>query len=136
MYQIEKEHKFEAAHRLVFGYDGNCAHVHGHSWVVKFVCAGQDLDPQGMLRDFGSFKGIRQWIDLNLDHATMVSESDGALLKFLKDNEQRHFTFAENPTSETIARFLFNLGKEQFKIDDLVAVQVEETCTSRCTFHE
>lgn len=136
MYQLEKEHRFEAAHRLVYGYEGKCAHVHGHSWVVKFICAGSKLDDVGMLRDFASFKDFRGWIDDNLDHATMVSDTDGALLGFLKENNQRHFVVSGNPTSETLARFLYNVGREQFGLADLTAVVVEETCTSRCTFHE
>ena len=136
MYQLEKEHRFEAAHRLVFGYQGNCAHVHGHSWVVKLVCAGAQLDDVGMLRDFASFKDLRCWIDEKLDHATIVSDTDGALLGFLKENNQRHLVVSGNPTSETLARLIYNVGKEVFNLSDLVAVVIEETCTSRCTFHE
>ncbi len=133
MYIIAKEHRFESAHRLVNGYQGNCAHVHGHSWKIIFETSGEKRDQFGMLRDFSSFKEIRKWIDDNLDHATMICASDESLHKWLVENNQRLFVFPDNPTSETLARFLFDQCKA-LGIKDVKAVTVEETCTSRATY--
>ncbi len=133
-YKVLKEHKFEAAHRLVRGYPGNCAHIHGHSWVVRFECSGEKLDQYGMLRDFGDFKAIRKWIDENLDHATMVCDEDDSLIQFLEANKQRMFVFNENPTSENLAYLLLKKGRA-LGIDNLTAVEVNETCTS-CARYE
>ena len=135
MYTISKTHRFEAAHRLVNGYQGNCAHLHGHSWVVTFECEGENLDSYGMLRDFGSFKEIRKWIDDNLDHATMLSANDHILLRFVQTNNQRATVFMDNPTSEHLAKVIFHKCKE-IGMKDIARVHIEETCTSKATYGE
>ena len=115
------------------GYPGNCAHVHGHSWVIKFTCSGNDLDKFGMLRDFGSFKIIRKWVDDFLDHATIVSKDDESLIRWLHTNNQRHYITQENPTSEFLAKLLFEKCKE-LGVHDIHSVTVEETCTSKAVY--
>lgn len=133
MYSIIKEMKFEASHRLVQGYQGKCAHVHGHSWVVRVKCSGSKLDEFGMLRDFGSLKTFRDWIDDRLDHATLVNEADKDLLQFLQQHEQRYYMCQGNPTSEYLARMLYeHLHTMGFL--DVVAVEIDETCTSKAIY--
>lgn len=133
MFTVSKDHRFEAAHRLVNGYQGNCAHVHGHSWKVSFKCSGESLNSFGMLRDFSSFKIIRKWVDENLDHATMVSKNDEVLIAWLKENNQRHYICEDNPTSEHLTVLLFNKCRE-LGITDITTVTVEETCTSCASY--
>lgn len=133
MFEIRKTIKFEAAHRLINGYCGKCAHVHGHSWVVHITCRGGKLDQYGMLRDFGSFKEFRAWVDDHLDHATLVNKNDFGLLEFLKYHHQRLFLVDGNPTSENLAKVLFTkLVEMGFK--DVSSVEVDETCTSKAKY--
>ncbi len=134
MFEISKAHRFEAAHRLVKGYDGNCAHVHGHSWVATFTCRSELLNSVDMARDFSSFKSIRNWIDENLDHATIVCVEDFPLIEFLENNKQRAFIVFSNPTSESLAKIIFDKACE-LGFSDLVSVQIEETCTSKAIYY-
>lgn len=134
MYEVSKEHRFEAAHRLVQGYPGNCKHLHGHSWIVRFHAQADELNNFGMAMDFADFKPIRQWIDDNLDHATLVSKDDEALLTFLGSNDQRLYTFESNPTSEHLAKFILEMCHE-LGLKDVCAVEIYETCTSRALYH-
>lgn len=133
MFTVSKTHRFEAAHRLVRGYVGNCAHLHGHSWEVRFIAEGENLSDQGMLRDFADFKPIRKWIDENLDHATLICADDWQLQDFLVKNNQRHFVMVHNPTSENLCKLLYAKCHE-LGLTDVVEIQIHETCTSKATY--
>ena len=132
-YSVTKEFRFEAAHRLARGYVGKCAHNHGHSWCCRVTLAGR-LNAVGMVRDFASLKPLREWVDENLDHATLLCSEDDAMLKFVRDTQQRHYVFEGNPTSENLCRFLYEKAKE-FELP-VVAVEIDETCTSTARYED
>lgn len=148
MHTVSKELKFEAAHRLVHGYPGNCAHNHGHSWVVNIVVGlrndrpggliKQGLNDYGFVKDYGDFAGLRKWIDDNWDHATLVSSDDMELREWLEKHGQRHSVIPHNPSSEVLSKILFQ--KAQDYLDDercrVVEVRIKETCTSEATYQE
>lgn len=138
---VSKEIDFEAAHRLVQGYPGNCRHVHGHSWKVTLTMVlleNSDLNQYGFVRDYADFKQVKNWIMNKWDHATLVSKDDKKLLRFLKTNEQRHFVFDNNPTSESIVMKLYEIASTM--LDDgrteVVEVRVKETCTSEAVLRK
>jgi len=80
LWTVEKEFRFEAAHRLVQGYSGKCAHLHGHSWIVKVrLTPKSELNQYGMTTDFGDFIALRTWVDSHLDHSTILAVSDPLL---------------------------------------------------------
>ena len=64
---VSKTFRFEAAHKLI-GYDGDCANLHGHSYVLEIQVKGV-VDEQGFVMDFKELKHFVQTkvIDL-LDH--------------------------------------------------------------------
>jgi len=133
---VSKDIEWEAAHRLINGYPGNCKNNHGHSWKATVVLmlhpGGYHLNNFGFVRDFSDFKPLKQWVMDNWDHATLVSNNDKTMLKFLKAGKQRHYVFGTNPTSEHIAIVLMNqasnmLNDERTKV---VEVRIRETCTS------
>jgi 6-pyruvoyl-tetrahydropterin synthase len=96
------------------------------------------LDQYGMVRDFGDFKPLRDWIEEHWDHATLVADEDESLLAWLRANDQKYFVFSTNPTSETIAQTLFEIAS-RFLNDDrcfVCRVQVQETCTSEAVYEE
>lgn len=138
---VQKEIRWEAAHRLVKGYTGKCAHNHGHSWVARVVV---ELRPEGALnafdfvRDFADFQAVKQWVDEHWDHATLVSEGDEALLRWLRENGQRHYVFPANPTSEVIAETLFHIASRMLNDERcrVRRVEVNETCTSAAVYEE
>lgn len=119
MFTLTKEFKFEAAHKLP-KHDGKCARLHGHSWVGKLVVAGDRLVSEGpkagMLKDFGDLSaGLKPLVEQCLDHH-YLNETTGL----------------ENPTSEEVARWVYDRLKPI--VPELVAVEIQETCTSSCTY--
>lgn len=132
---VSKQFDFEAAHRLVQGYPGNCKHIHGHSWNVVItmkLLPYSELNQYSFVRDYADFKQVKEWVMNNWDHAMLVSSADKKMLRFLKANAQRHFVFENNPTSENIAEKLFGIASKM--LDDgrseVLEVHIKETCTS------
>jgi 6-pyruvoyltetrahydropterin/6-carboxytetrahydropterin synthase len=91
MYTIRVNAGFSAAHHLR-EYKGKCENPHGHNWRVSACVAGEALNTEGMLIDFGELKKLLRDICAELDHTDI--------------NAHSHFT-QENPTAENIARWIF-----------------------------
>lgn len=75
--RITKEFNFEMAHAL-YGYDGPCKNIHGHSYKLSVTVIGQpimDADhvKNGMVMDFTELKGIVKPIINRMDHATILN---------------------------------------------------------------
>lgn len=116
---LRKKFTFEASHQLPH-HDGKCRRLHGHSWVGWIECSGGALITEGSKRsmlvdyyDLGQF--VKPLVEDSLDHHHLNSSLG-----------------LENPTSEEIARWVFAALKP--KLPPLVAVTIEETCTSTCTY--
>lgn len=122
MFEITVEEYFSAAHRLR-GYRGKCEELHGHNWKVQINIKGEKVDKLGMLFDFKEVKVQLQDVLQKLDHHYL--------------NEVPPFDRL-NPTSENLARFIFeelreNLVSPQFK---LAKVTVWETETASASYYE
>ena len=75
--RITKEFNFEMAHAL-FGYDGPCKNVHGHSYKLAVTVLGTPISESnhpkhGMVMDFTDLKFIVKPIVDELDHATILN---------------------------------------------------------------
>jgi 6-pyruvoyltetrahydropterin/6-carboxytetrahydropterin synthase len=117
---LGKEFSFEASHFLP-NHDGKCARLHGHSWKGIIYVQGDALQTagpkQGMVMDYSEIKAaLNPLINQFLDHW------------HLNDTLEM-----ENPTSEAIAEWLFERLSES-GLRGLLAVQINETCTSRCLY--
>ena len=123
MYYLTIENNFSSAHQLR-GYKGKCENLHGHNWRVILTVKGEKLNDIGILIDFHDMKKILKTAIDDLDHINI--------------NEHPGFT-AQNPSSENIARYLFEKISELL-LDggnaDIVTeeVTVYESDTSRCTY--
>jgi len=107
-FKVMKRIDFCAGHRLV-RYEGKCKHLHGHTYTAELCFIGI-LDTTGFVIDFNEITHkVKKWIDENWDHGVFVSDEDTKLLDFLQDNAERHYIIKGNPTSEHIARELFNV---------------------------
>ncbi len=148
IWEVMKEVRWEAAHRLIDGYEGKCNSMHGHSWVARIYVGGPSsprfnaspsaLDEYGMLIDFNAFKPLRAWIDAELDHATILNSNDELVDLFSTVDGCKVFTMEGNPTSENIARLL--MQKAYRYLPELLPcvvtrVEVLETCTSMAIYH-
>jgi 6-pyruvoyltetrahydropterin/6-carboxytetrahydropterin synthase len=75
--RITKQFRFEAAHAL-WGYDGACRNIHGHSYILYVTLKGKPIqDPDnpkfGMVMDFSILKSIvNEIVTEPFDHALMV----------------------------------------------------------------
>lgn len=113
--EIFREFTFEAAHRLPNVATGHkCARLHGHSYRVEVHVSG-DVDPAtGWLMDFAEIKVAFKPIQDQLDHY-YLNEVPGL----------------ENPTSEVLARWIWDRLTHQLPLS---AIVVRETCTSGCIY--
>lgn len=114
--EIFKQFDFEAAHRLPNVPAGHkCARLHGHSFRVTVYVGGPVGDTTGWVMDFADIKAAAQPLIDQLDHR-YLNEISGL----------------ENPTSENIARWLWQrLGPA---LPQMTRIVVHETCTSGCEY--
>lgn len=75
--RVSKIFEFETAHAL-WGYDGKCANIHGHSYVLTVSISGNIINDEnhvknGMIIDFSDLKAIvKKEIVEVYDHALLV----------------------------------------------------------------
>lgn len=120
-YQLDD---FSAAHRLVKGYQGPCAHLHGHNYQALVRIEAKDLQEHDMLVDFSDIKRVcNQWIKNNLDHGTLICTQDEALFSFVKAHQQKHFVFpaGDNTTCEALSQVIFYALKNEMNKCSLFA---------------
>ncbi len=91
MFELSVKTHFSAAHRLV-GHEGDCADLHGHNWDVEIFIRGENLNDIGILMDFREVKDAVKSALSEIDH---------------KDLNKLPAFGSNNPTSENIARFLY-----------------------------
>lgn len=113
MYEIKVKADFSAAHNLR-NYEGKCERLHGHNWIVEAAFRYKKLDGNGLAVDFKIAKAELKDAIENLDHA-YLNES-GVFKKI-------------NPTSENIAKFIFDEIKKSMKSVYSIAVwENEKSC--------
>jgi 6-pyruvoyltetrahydropterin/6-carboxytetrahydropterin synthase len=118
MYTVRIEDGFSAAHFLT-RYHGKCERLHGHNYKVFVTAAGPELDEGGMLLDFGILKGALRRITSELDHTSLND----------------HPAFNDGcPSSERIARFVYDNMRESIPNANLTLVEVFETDKNRATY--
>ena len=110
MYKLVVKSTFSAAHRLI-EYPGACARIHGHNWTVNVVVSAPHVDENGMIVDL---VGLKKHID------ECVGQFDHRVI-----NEVPPFDTI-NPTSEHIAKYLYDYVAERISIH-VESVEVAET---------
>jgi queuosine biosynthesis protein QueD len=115
--QLAKEFTFEAAHSLPHAPEGHkCRRLHGHSFRVEVVLAGEVEPDTGWFVDYGDILAVvKPIVDEHLDHR-FLNEVPGL----------------ENPTSETLCRWLWERIRP--RLPALVEIVVRETCTVACRY--
>lgn len=104
--------RFSAAHRLLKGYKGKCSHLHGHDYQVNLVIGATELNEFDFVVDFDDIKSIfNDWVQDNLDHASLIVGSDTALLEFVRKEKQKHYVMpsGQNSSAESIAKHLYEV---------------------------
>jgi 6-pyruvoyltetrahydropterin/6-carboxytetrahydropterin synthase len=107
--RITKQFSFETGHAL-YGYDGKCKNVHGHSYKLSVTVIGKPiLDADnvkfGMVIDFTDLKAIvrEEIVDL-FDHATVFNQNTPhvELAKELSNRGHHVILVDYQPTSENM----------------------------------
>ena len=105
--RVTKSFGFETGHAL-YGYDGLCKNVHGHSYKLHVTVVGRPIDDQshvknGMVIDFKDLKTIvKSEVVYVFDHATVFNKNTPHvdLAKTLLDSGHKVLLVDYQPTSE------------------------------------
>jgi 6-pyruvoyltetrahydropterin/6-carboxytetrahydropterin synthase len=92
MYEVIIKREFSAAH-MIKEIGGRCEELHGHNFTVEATVTATELSSEGIMVDF---RDVKKWLDEilgGLDHRCL--------------NELASFS-GVNPSSENIARFIFD----------------------------
>lgn len=140
MILISKNFRFESAHRIASGYQGKCKNIHGHSWngVIRFKDTGE-LNNYGMSVDYATIKEFIVKIEDAFDHKLLLNKEDEDLITLCKKENWDFVVFDNNPTSEVLAKEIYQYAKECKFLNNFIEVyevEVEETCTSKCIYKE
>lgn len=119
MYELSIRGHFDAAHAL-HGYEGECRNLHGHTWDVEVVVAGEHLDDVGIVYDFKTLKEDLARVLQPLDHVYLNDVTPFDVL---------------NPTAENLARYVFERLSETVASGiRVVEVSVWESPVARLTY--
>ena len=114
--ELRKSFQFEAAHLLpLLPKNHKCRRLHGHSFSVEIVIAGECDANLGWLMDYADVSAAFKPIWEKLDH-NYLNEIPGL----------------ENPTSEILAQWIWRQLKPQLPL--LSAIMVKETCNAGCIY--
>jgi 6-pyruvoyl-tetrahydropterin synthase len=107
--RITKKFEFEAGHAL-YGYDGKCKNIHGHSYKLWVTVIGSPIEnpehvKNGMVIDFGDIKDIvNEYIIKESDHTIFFNGNSPhhKLAEELKAEGHRVVLLPYQPTSEML----------------------------------
>ncbi len=107
--RITKQFSFETGHAL-YGYDGKCKNVHGHSYKLSVTVIGKPIDDNsnvkfGMVIDFTDLKKIvKEEVVDQFDHATVFNKNTPhiELARELQSRDHHVILVDYQPTSENM----------------------------------
>ena len=136
--RITKQFNFETAHAL-YGYDGKCKNLHGHSYKLFVTVTGQPIkdntNPKfGMVIDFGDLKKIvnEEIVDV-FDHATVFNQNSPHLELANELKNRGHYVILVDyqPTTEMmVIDFAEKISKRLPSHINLHSIKLQETDTS------
>lgn len=136
--RITKQFSFETGHAL-YGYDGKCRNVHGHSYKLSVTVIGSPITDtshvkHGMVIDFGDLKKIvkEDIVDV-FDHATVFNKNTPhiELANELKNRGHHVILVDYQPTSENmVIDFAQKIKAKLPKGITLHSLKLQETETS------
>ena len=136
--RITKQFSFETGHAL-YGYDGKCKNVHGHSYKLSVTVIGTPITDKsnvkyGMVIDFGDLKKIvkSEVVDV-FDHATVFNKNTPhiELAKELENRDHNVILVDYQPTSENmVVDFAEKISSRLPAHIKLFSLRLQETETS------
>lgn len=136
--RITKSFSFETGHAL-YGYDGKCKNVHGHSYKLAVTVIGTPISDSnntkyGMVIDFGDLKRIvnDEIVDI-FDHATVFNKNTPHLELAEELIKRGHYVILVDyqPTSEMmLTDFVGRIQKHLPETIKLHSLRLQETDSS------
>lgn len=134
MYVLKTSASFDSAHFLS-GYNGKCANIHGHHWVIEVSVNGETLHESGtkkdMLIDFGVLKHeVRELAD-SFDHALIYEENTlrPSTAEALNSEGFRLIVVPFRPTAENFAKYFYEYLKEKhLPVKSVAVYETPENC--------
>jgi len=142
--RITKQFTFETGHAL-YGYDGKCKNVHGHSYKLSVTVIGTPITDTsnvkyGMVIDFGDLKKIvKQEIVDVFDHATVFNKNTPhvELAEELENRGHQVILVDYQPTSENMVIDFANKIKRRLPEGiALHSLKLQETQTSFAEWYQ
>lgn len=136
--RITKQFSFETGHAL-YGYDGKCKNVHGHSYKLSVTVIGQPISDNsnvkfGMVIDFSDLKKIvKEEIVDQFDHATVFNKNTPhvELASELKSRGHHVILVNYQPTSENMVTDFAKKIQDRLPAEiKLHSLKLQETETS------
>lgn len=136
--RITKEFSFETGHAL-YGYDGKCRNVHGHSYKLSVTVIGKPISKPGevklgMVIDFGDLKKIvKEEIVDPFDHATVFNKNTPhiELARELETRGHKIILADYQPTSENmVIDFAERISSKLPETIKLHSLKLRETQTA------
>ena len=136
--RITKEFSFETGHAL-YGYDGKCKNVHGHSYKLSVTVIGIPISKPGevklgMVIDFGDLKKIvKEEIVDPFDHATVFNKNTPhiELARELENRGHKIILADYQPTSENmVIDFAERISSKLPETIKLHSLKLRETQTA------
>lgn len=142
--RITKQFTFETGHAL-YGYDGKCRNVHGHSYKLWVTVIGEPISDSsntkfGMVIDFGDLKKIvkEEVVDV-FDHTTVFNKNTPhiELAKELRDRGHQVILVEYQPTSENMVVDFAKRIKNRLPNEiDLFSLRLQETDSSYAQWYQ
>jgi 6-pyruvoyltetrahydropterin/6-carboxytetrahydropterin synthase len=141
--RITKQFDFETGHAL-YGYDGKCKNVHGHSYKLSVTVIGKPINDTtnvklGMVIDFGDLKKIvaSEIVD-KFDHATVFNKNTPHIELAAELEKRGHSVILVNyqPTSEMmLIDFAQKIKSRLPENIELHSLKLRETGTSHAEWY-
>jgi 6-pyruvoyltetrahydropterin/6-carboxytetrahydropterin synthase len=146
MLTLSKTYEFAAGHRI-YGHEGKCANLHGHTYKFKIDIApkipGQKLDSLSRLVDYSVLdETVGAWIKEKWDHCFFASSTDPVCDFIKQENGKLYALGTDQPTIEVLAQELYWQAKfllardERFKSLRVASVTGWESPTSCAEYRE
>ncbi len=139
--QITKQYHFEAAHRLE-AHEGKCRNLHGHSYRVEVVFAGDiatEGPSSGMVVDFGAISSVLNHIISDIDHKFLcaLDNENTPLADALTGREEVVLDIPTSTAENLASWFAARIQGSPLCLESaatLESVTVWETATSSATW--
>ncbi len=133
MYSLKTSAAFDSAHFLA-GYNGKCANIHGHRWVIEALVAQEELiesgEKRGMILDFSDLKKAVRAIAESFDHMLIIEAGSlkPTTIAALEDEGFRLREVSFRPTAENFAKYFYGLLKSDLPVKSVTVFETPDNC--------